>query len=233
MSMTVMGVDMTPDVKSWDRSQRRVGSLVVLAGAAVVLVVAAILYWGFGVASEALYWGLIVLLLLLLAVQVAAYVLRTRATDIDAPMGHGAHQAHVGPSGPEHAAVPAVVEHAPRKAVMLTLRCGDCTTVFDVTDTGERPLYHTCPGCGAEGVLQGERAAAQAEPAPVAESAPVRSPYAEPEPSSPMVAAPAAPALKKLKLRCGGCKEVFSIEDDGTRPLRRACPHCARIGEIR
>lgn len=36
----------------------------------------------------------------------------------------------------------------------LTLRCGACATVFEVADTGERPLVCPCPTCGVEGVLE-------------------------------------------------------------------------------
>lgn len=34
--------------------------------------------------------------------------------------------------------------------------CGNCNTVFTITDTGVRPLRYTCPNCGEEGVLRGK-----------------------------------------------------------------------------
>lgn len=33
----------------------------------------------------------------------------------------------------------------------IALRCPRCTNVFNLQDTGERPLRHTCPHCGATG----------------------------------------------------------------------------------
>lgn len=36
---------------------------------------------------------------------------------------------------------------------ILTLKCSDCGEVFDVEDHGDRPLTHTCPGCGADGEI--------------------------------------------------------------------------------
>lgn len=38
--------------------------------------------------------------------------------------------------------------------IRLTLRCGACDTVFDMADTGERPLVCPCPACGIEGILE-------------------------------------------------------------------------------
>ena len=66
--------------------------------------------------------------------------------------------------------------------------------------------------------------------------APAPEPAAEPEayaPPAERLAVQQAAPVKRLKLRCGGCKEVFSIEDTGERPLRRPCPYCARMGEVR
>lgn len=37
---------------------------------------------------------------------------------------------------------------------------------------------------------------------------------------------------QELTLRCGGCGDLFTFLDPGTRPLRRACPHCGREGEL-
>ncbi len=35
--------------------------------------------------------------------------------------------------------------------------CSNCKTVFNITDTGVRPLKYTCPNCGMEGVLRGKK----------------------------------------------------------------------------
>ena len=36
----------------------------------------------------------------------------------------------------------------------LKLRCGSCKSVFQVQDTGERPLRHRCPSCGKLGEIR-------------------------------------------------------------------------------
>ncbi|MBW3583043.1 MAG: hypothetical protein KY455_08090 [Euryarchaeota archaeon] len=45
------------------------------------------------------------------------------------------------------------------EAETFGLRCTRCRHVFTVTDTGERPLYHTCPSCGARGAYDDRPAA--------------------------------------------------------------------------
>ena len=35
--------------------------------------------------------------------------------------------------------------------------CSNCKTIFNITDTGVRPLKYTCPNCGMEGVLRGKK----------------------------------------------------------------------------
>ncbi len=34
--------------------------------------------------------------------------------------------------------------------------CNNCKTVFNISDTGVRPLKYECPNCGMEGVLRGK-----------------------------------------------------------------------------
>ena len=227
-------MSLTANLNEWEPQQRRTGSIVALV-LAVVLAGAGVGLWFFmkdlpGV----VYWVLVGLLALVLV-----FVLLVLAMGIRADRARTEpHAAHVGPAGPHAAMEPAVEAPAAAPGAVRTmgLRCGDCGTVFDITDTGERPLYHTCPGCGAEGVLRAPPAEAAAPAAPQAEAAPDLSawappPAAEERPAPPP--APAAPTPRRLKLRCGGCKEVFVIEDTGERPLRRPCPHCSRMGEIR
>lgn len=238
MNVNLMGVEMTPDVRAWDKDQRRIGSLVVLAVAGTLLLAGVIAYLLMGADGSWLYWTLVVLLVLLLVAQAAVFALgglATSASATPAPHHEGEPQPHLGPAGP--AAAPAAQRPQARA---LTLRCGDCGTEFEITDVGERPLHHVCPGCGLEGVLRDDSAPAPAAaeaaaaPAPApAWAAPPPTTSSEPAEAPAAAAAPAAPALKKLKLRCGGCREVFSIEDNGERPLRRPCPHCGRVGEVR
>jgi predicted nucleic acid-binding Zn-ribbon protein len=212
----------------WSNERRRTSSFVILALALVIMGGALAAWWFIESTPEWLYWTLVGLLVLVLVFMVLLMVLKPRTTQ--------AAEVTTATDG-----APAVVEAtegtAPPpttyEARVLTLRCGDCGTIFDVTDTGERPLYHTCPGCGAEGALRDPIEPAPSAPAP--EPVPVPEPvsYAAPAPT-PVVDEPApTPATKKIKLRCGGCKEVFSIEDTGERPLKRACPSCGRMGMIR
>lgn len=222
----------TVNVAEWEPQQRRTGSLVAI-GIALVLVLVGVAVWWFADASDAIYWTLVVLLALVLVFVVLVLVLGMRAERAREPVG----DAHAGPAAPGIVPPPAAATSA--NIATLSLRCGDCGTVFDVTDTGERPLYHTCPGCGAEGVLRAPAAPPEPEPEPA------RAPAAQPDSvwaappereEAPAEVAPPPPtpaAPRRLKLRCGGCKEVFVIEDTGERPLRRPCPHCSRMGEIR
>lgn len=211
------------NVTSWNDEERRNGSFVVLA-VAIVLALGAVAAWWFALGTpQWVYWALVVVLALVLGFMAVLLVAKPREAAMAAP--EAVAQAPV-----EEAAAPA--EPAPVEPRILTLRCGDCGTIFEITDSGERPLYHTCPGCGAEGALRDEPAAEAApEAAPDAAYAPPAYEPPAPEPA-PIAAEPTAPPVKKLKLRCGGCKEVFAIEDTGERPLKRACPHCGRIGKI-
>ncbi|MEA3199668.1 MAG: hypothetical protein QOE90_1096 [Thermoplasmata archaeon] len=202
-----MGVELEGNPRDWGNAQRRVGSLIAL-GVAVAFLVAALVAYVLSSPSW-VYWAFVVVVVLALLFEVALLALQpSRARPMAvAPQPQPQPQ----PEPQASWAPPPAPEPAPQGVRTLTLRCSDCGTVFDIQDTGERPLRHVCPGCGAEGTLRDE---AEPEPQP------------EPQP-------PAAPAVKKLKLRCGGCKEVFVIEDTGERPLRRPCPYCGRTGEVR
>lgn len=236
--MNVFGVDMDGNVPGWTNDQRRVGSLLAIGVAALLVLVGLVAFAFLGEDGGWLYWTLFGLLLLVLVYELAVVALGVRAESAAPPAPAG--DAHAGPAAPGAWSAPAPSAAAAPET--LTLRCGDCGTVFDVTDTGERPLYHSCPGCGAEGVLR-EPAAPAPEPAPPASSwaRPAAEPAApEPQPivpravdEAPITPKPVASALKKLKLRCGGCKQVFAIDDTGERPLRNRCPHCGRMGEIK
>lgn len=213
------------NVATWNNDLRRTSSYVVLGAAVVTALVALALWWFLDTTPAWLYWVLVGVLALVLVFMVLLMVLKPRAAVAPA---EAAPAAHAAPEAAPAEAAPAVA-YEPR---VLTLRCGDCGTIFEVTDTGERPLYHTCPGCGAEGALrdpvEAVPAAAEAPAAPAPQWAP---PAEAAQPAAEQ--APVAPAVKKIKLRCGGCKEVFAIEDTGERPLKRACPNCGRMGMIR
>lgn len=36
---------------------------------------------------------------------------------------------------------------------IISIHCGGCGTIYQITDTGERPLHRECPACGAIGTL--------------------------------------------------------------------------------
>lgn len=220
-----MGVEMDGDLRAWGNAQRRVGSLLAF-GVAVAFLVGALVAF-FLDAPAWLYWAFLVVVALALVFEVLLLVLRPAAPRVQAQAEAVAAPA-VAPEPspyappaeqePQQQWAPPAPAPAPPPVRTLTLRCSDCGTVFDISDTGDRPLRHTCPGCGAEGMLREEGAAPMlaADPAPVEAAAPA-----------------AAQPAKRLKLRCGGCKEVFAIEDSGERPLRRPCPYCGRTGEVR
>ncbi|MCA1814454.1 MAG: zinc ribbon domain-containing protein [Halobacteriales archaeon] len=117
---------------------------------------------------------------------------------------------------------------APAVGPTITLKCSSCGTVFDVTDTGARPLQHVCPGCGSEGVLREEDLPAPVSlapaPAPVVASPPVQQ-------ASRSVAG--GVRVKTLKLRCKNCSTVFTLRDNGDRPLYHECPGCKATGVLR
>jgi len=225
MSPALMGVEMDGNVRAWGNDQRRVGSILALVGAAIFLVAALVVYFVAGDGGETAYWTLLVLVALCLVFQVLLLVLKPATSAPAAP-------AMAAASEPAPAAEPSWQPAPPAPAAApvrtLTLRCSDCGTVFDLADTGERPLHHTCPGCGAEGVLRDDMMPVSAPPVPQ----PQENPYAPPGEVA-ASAPPAAPPVKRLKLRCGGCKEVFTIDDSGERPLRRPCPYCGRMGEVK
>ena len=187
-------------------ARRRTLSIVVLGLAVVALLAAVALYFLQGSAPTTTYWAIFGVLVLVLVLELVLFLLPAGKAQAHASAPMAASMADATPA-------PAAPIEEPK---VLSLRCGDCGTVFDITDTGARPLYHTCPGCGAEGVL----------------NAPVEAPAAPPMHD---FAAPASDAkpVKRLKLRCGGCKEIFTIEDTGERPLRRPCPYCSRMGEVK
>lgn len=253
-TIQIRGSDVPLDLRAWTPNLRHFGSIVVMAAAALLLAVGLLVHFLAPAASAIVLYVLLAVLVLLLAFQAAIVALGMKA-ETAAP---AASRPASGPSGPAAAPQPAATrtgferpgdgdegDDGADEGTVLTLKCGRCATEFDVTDTGERPLYHNCPGCGAEGVLRGEPAAApkpQAEQKPAPE--PERRPEPEPESSAsagfgrPESAAPGEAAKdpsprKRLKLRCGGCKGIFQVEDAGKRPLRHRCPHCSRIGEIK
>ncbi len=192
-------------------------SLVVVATAAfLVLIGLGLFLLAQGSWLDGALWILAAFIVVLIIFEVLVIVLAESSPRSNAARA-GATSA--GAAGAGASASHASSYEAPKA---LTLRCGDCATIFDVQDYGQRPLYHSCPGCGAEGVLKDESGHAQTAPAGGA-----------PAGASPGASRPATAGRKRLKLRCGGCEHIFVLEDPGTRPLRHACPNCGRKGELK
>lgn len=201
---------------AWNPPARKTASLVVLI--ATVLLVgagAALLFLAPGVAATYL-WVALALVAAAFLVQLAVVASGVAAEGGGPGWVASMFGAARGPRPARSGA--AIVTHAPRHPV--DLRCPECDNVFTVDDTGERPLRTTCAHCGAEGLVDlpplGEEAAEAALPAP-----------------APTMAPPAGTSNPVLTLKCPACRTQFSVEDDGTRPLKAVCPGCGRTGRLR
>lgn len=99
---------------------------------------------------------------------------------------------------------------------LVAVECKNCSTAYDVVDTGERPLYYACPQCGAEDVLE-------TPPEPLTEVAPEAAPAAAANPGA---------AEQALLVRCRNCSEVFDLPYTEKRPVYGNCPKCGRRGVL-
>lgn len=189
---------MATDLRHWEPSQRRRVSLTILVGTIAVLGVAVVISLLAPDGAQLVLLALTLAVIVLLVVELLVF-----ATGLSEPAPGNI-------SGTES------IPPRPAGWELITLKCGNCGTIFDVEDTGVRPLHHTCPGCGAEGVLREE------------ERGPPASPARERAPE------PARPASEKqLRLRCKACATIFKIADTGERPLRHRCPGCGAAGIVR
>lgn len=218
--------DVDTDIRAWDADLRRDASLVVGALAGVLLLVA-LVYYGLNASGSGWYlWVAIVLLVLLLIVEAAVL-----ATGI-------AREENVGPpwlSGEAHAAGTTTAgttvggqEAEPEDRPEIDLECPECTEMFTVEDTGERPLATECPHCGAQGHVNlpepeghdpGTGAGADAAGGPLAG-------LGEEEPDEAME------DVETISLECPACETQFETEDTGERPLRTECPGCGKSGKL-
>ncbi|MBI4393445.1 MAG: hypothetical protein HY556_06585 [Euryarchaeota archaeon] len=184
-------------MKTWDNVDRRDWAIRGLVAAVAVFLLGAIGAAGLGrEGGTAVLIATIleVVVLLFLAALVYFGVMSERTAPKAAAAGAAATGAGVAP---------------PVASSVITLRCGTCDTMFDVEDTGSRPLKHVCPGCGTEGEITSEMLGEVPTSAGVA---------AEGEPHEKTV--------KRLRVRCRTCATVFTLEDNGTRPLKQPCPGC-------
>ena len=125
--------------RTWSPSERRIATLSA-GGVGAVALVALVVALVAGRGGLAFLSGL--LLALAGGVAAAAFL-----------GGRSAAQSRPAPVAEVEDEGPPVLEET-----LLSVKCGRCGTVFDVTETGQRPLRHACPGCGAAGVLEGEPA---------------------------------------------------------------------------
>ncbi len=95
------------------------------------------------------------------------------------------------------------------RASLRQVQCQHCKAVFQIRDTGHRPLSHECPSCHRLGIYTGDHA-------PVGEP---------PEPTP-------ARTVTQLDLTCRRCRHRFDVTDTGARPLKVKCPACGSRGDI-
>lgn len=56
--------------------------------------------------------------------------------------------------------------------------------------------------------------------------------HAEPEPEEEPDEVPEPPSPPEIDLECPECREMFTVEDTGERPLHTECPHCGAAGHV-
>lgn len=198
-----------PVMGGWQPRQRRLASLGSTVAAAALLGFAVLAVLIGGAQADVFLAVLLVLLIAMFVFQALVVVTGLKQQSLAAG-AQGWEQGLAPPQG------------AQAQPQQLTLRCSSCGTVFDVQDTGERPLRHVCPGCGAEGELREEDLGPAPAPAP---AAPAPAPE-EPRPKP-------TRTVKTLKLRCKSCSTVFTLRDTGERPLYHECPGCKATGVLR
>ncbi|HET6403340.1 MAG TPA: hypothetical protein VFH78_01730, partial [Candidatus Thermoplasmatota archaeon] len=137
-------MNLNANVLTWNNEQRRLSSYVVL-GAAVAVALAGVALWWFLATTPAwVYWALVALLALVLAFMAVLLFVPARAAApaMETPV-HDAPAPDTLPDAPAEAGGDAPAPAPAFEPRVLTLRCGDCGTIFELTDSGERPLYHT------------------------------------------------------------------------------------------
>lgn len=120
----------------------------------------------------------------------------------------------------------------------LQVTCANCSRAYAVADSGERPLYHTCPHCGYTDQTGGN---------PEANTPPDAEPIPEPTPAPDVVSTSSSEAgqpeviereeggrrKRFLVLKCGSCFTNFEVPYSTGRPLYTTCSNCGRKGVLR
>ncbi len=221
-TMTIMGEEVPQDLRDWEPFHRRMGSLVVIGLASLLVLVGIVVY----LLAPGASWVLTLLIILMIVVVAfEALVVGTgivaEREEVQEHPAAAERATHVAPA-PEPEPEPEEPEDDGIQ--VLTLKCSECGTIFDLEDDGTRPLTHMCPGCGAEGVLEEEDLASEPEePAPEPEP---EEPTVEPEAEEGSVEEPsegyAGPATEWA---ARDDTEPASAEDDAPEdPLAAAAP---------
>ncbi len=105
----------------------------------------------------------------------------------------------------------------PAPEAELDVTCENCARSYVVTDTGDRPLYHSCPYCGHSDAYDEEADVVEAEPEEDLVPGTIRE---TPE------------GDRELILRCSNCRHVFPTAYTDDRPLYAFCPKCGKKGVL-
>lgn len=239
--ITVGDREIDTDVRRWSGDVRRDASLI-LGAAAGLFLLAALVYYALNAAGSGWFlWVAIVVLAVLLVAE--AVVLATgiaREEDVGPPWLTGETQAASATAETETADETTVGGPAsaspeparePEPAPEIDLQCPECSEMFAVEDTGERPLATECPHCGAQGHVNLPETTDEPDDhdstAGAGGGAVAGDPLAglgddEPEDED----------VETISLECPVCDTQFDTEDTGERPLRTECPGCGRSGKL-
>lgn len=242
--ITVGDRDIDTDIRRWSADVRRDASLI-LGAAAGLFLLAALVYYALNAAGSGWFlWVAIAVLAVLLVAEAAVLVTGiAREENVGPPWLAGPEAASQATTteagatvgGPEPEAEP---EPEPEPAPEIDLQCPECTEMFAVEDTGERPLATECPHCGAQGHVNlpepeepdhetdHGHGSEQASGGTVAED-PLAGVLGDDEPEE-----QPAEDVETISLECPVCDTQFETEDTGERPLRTECPGCGRSGKL-
>lgn len=108
-------------------------------------------------------------------------------------------------------------EQRPEEEPEIDVTCANCARSYVVTDTGDRPLYHSCPYCGHSDAYDETPEVVEAEPEEELVPGTIReTPEGE----------------RELILRCSDCRHVFPTAYTDDRPLYAYCPNCGKKGVL-
>lgn len=236
--VTIGDRDVDTDIRRWDPDVRRDASLVVGALAGVFLL-AALVYYALNAAGSGWFlWVAIAVLAVLLLVEVAVVATGIATEENVGPpwLAGSRTEAHAETTTSASATVGAEPEpdeepdegaQPTREPPEIDLQCPECSEMFAVEDTGERPLATECPHCGAQGHVN----LPEPDEPPARETAGTGG--GEPEdPLSGLGEDEPDEEVETISLECPACDTQFDTEDTGERPLKTTCPGCGKTGKL-